>query len=185
MERAQVQASKFLSLVLRHQPDAAGVVLDDAGWCEVKDLLEGCARNGHNITSEELAAVVAQNDKKRFEFSEDRTRIRARQGHSIDVDLNYLPQTPPEILYHGTATRFLDSIRRKGLLRGSRQHVHLSILPQAAFKVGQRHGSPVVIPVKTGEMHRAGILFYFTVNEVWLVESVRPEYLDFDGLLYP
>jgi len=184
MDRAQVQASRFLSLVLRHKPEAAGVILDGAGWCEVRSLLKGCASHGHSISSDELDVIVAENDKKRFEFSEDRRRIRARQGHSIDVDLKYEPQTPPEILYHGTATRFLASIRGSGLIRGSRQYVHLSATAETAFKVGGRHGNPVVIPVRAGGMHRAGILFYLTANEVWLVNAVPSQYLHFDGLLY-
>ena len=184
MDKAQVQVSRFLSLVLRHKPEEAGLNLDDSGWCGVEELLKGCALRGHRISRDELDVIVAENDKKRFEFSVDRRRIRASQGHSIEVDLKYDPKTPPEILYHGTATRFLDLIKQMGLIKGSRQHVHLSILVETASKVGGRHGKPVVIPVRSGDMHRAGIPFYLTPNEVWLVDSVPPEYLRFDDLFF-
>jgi putative RNA 2'-phosphotransferase len=124
-------------------------------------LLKGCPSRGNQISREQLDVIVAENDNKRFEFSVDRRRIRARQGHSIEVDLKYEPRTPPEILYHGIATRFLDPFKQMGLIKGSRQHVHLSILVQTAVKV-----KPVVIPVRAGDMHRAGIPFYLTPNEV-------------------
>jgi putative RNA 2'-phosphotransferase len=149
----------------------------------VEDLLDGCAKKGFVISREELDVLVADNDKKRFQFSEDRTRIRASQGHSIEVDLGYEPQVPPEILYHGTATRFLDSIKRIGFVKGSRHPVHLSALVDTAYKVGLRHGKPVVISVRAGEMCKAGTLFYLTPNGVWLVEAVSPQYLRIDGLL--
>jgi putative RNA 2'-phosphotransferase len=158
--------------------------LDESGWCGVEELLKGCASRGHRVSREQLGVIVAENDKRRFEFSSDGKRIRASQGHSIKVDLKYEPKTPPEILYHGTATRFLDPIKKSGLIKGSRQHVHLSILGETALRVGQRHGKPVVIPVRAGDMHRAGILFYLTPNEVWLVDSAPPHYLAFDDLIF-
>lgn len=120
----------------------------------------------------EWCSISADNDKKRFEFSKDGQRIRASQGHSIEVDLQYESVEPPELLYHGTATRFLDSIKKQGLIRGSRQHVHLSMSASMAWKVGERHGKPVVIPVEAGNMHRAGIPFYQSTNGVWLVDAV-------------
>ncbi len=147
-------------------------------------MLKGCASRGHRISRDELDVIVTENDKKRFEFSGDKKRIRASQGHSVEVDLKYDPKSPPEILYHGTAARFLDSIKQMGLIKGSRQHVHLSILLQTVLKVGERHGRPVVIPVRAGDMYRAGIRFYLTPNEVWLVDEVPPEYLRFDDLLW-
>lgn len=184
MDSSLVKKSRFLSLVLRHKPEAAGVELDQSGWCPVTKLLKGCVAHGHGLSREDLDQIVAENDKKRFEFSPDGSRIRARQGHSLSVDLNYEPKTPPEVLYHGTATRSLDAIRAKGLLKGVRQHVHLSFLVETAFKVGARHGRPVVIPVQAGAMHRAGFEFYFPPNEVWLVDRVPAEYLGFDHLIY-
>ena len=177
MNPTQVRTSRFLSLVLRHKPEEAGLTLDGEGWCSVTDLLKGCASHGHKISREELDEVVAENDKKRFQFSDDGKRIRASQGHSIEVDLKYEPTLPPEYLFHGTATRFLDSIKQQGLIKGSRQHVHLSANLQTAFKVGERHGKPVVLTVLAGDMHRNGIPFYFTPNGVWLVDAVPPEYL--------
>ncbi|MGA8730866.1 MAG: RNA 2'-phosphotransferase, partial [Terracidiphilus sp.] len=96
MDKAQIQASRFLSLVLRHKPEHAGLTLNEAGWCRVDELLKGCASHGHRMSREELAVIVAENDKKRFEFSDDRRKIRARQGHSIEVDLKYQPQIPPD-----------------------------------------------------------------------------------------
>ncbi|UWZ83637.1 RNA 2'-phosphotransferase [Occallatibacter riparius] len=175
----QVRVSKFLSLVLRHQPDAAGVTLDEAGWCAVDALLQGCTSHCYEISRDDLARVVEQNDKKRFQFSEDGARIRAVQGHSLDVDLDYQAQTPPEVLYHGTATRFLDSIKQQGLLKMSRQFVHLSATHETALKVGERHGKPVVLGVRAGEMHRSGTPFYRAANGVWLVDAVPPVYLRF------
>jgi putative RNA 2'-phosphotransferase len=182
MDKDQVRTSRFLSLILRHKPEEVGLILDASGWCRVDDLLRGCATHEHKISREELDIVVAENDKKRFEFSNDGERIRASQGHSIEVDLQYAPKEPPITLYHGTATRFLDSMINLGLIRGSRQHVHLSADVDTAFKVGERHGKPVVVPVRAGEMYEAGTPFYLTPNGVWLVEAVPPQYLCFDDL---
>lgn len=174
-----VRLSKFLSLVLRHDPQRAGLVLDDAGWVAVDDLLVGCARAGVTLTREQLEEIVRSSDKQRFAFSSDGERIRANQGHSVEVKLDYVPQTPPELLFHGTATRFLDSIRERGLVRGGRHHVHLSSDTETARKVGQRHGRPVVLSVRAGDMHRAGHVFLRSANGVWLAESVPVDWLEF------
>jgi putative RNA 2'-phosphotransferase len=182
MNKDQVRTSRFLSLILRHKPEEAGLTLDDSGWCSVDDLLRGCATGGYRISREELYTIVAENDKKRFEFSDDGKRIRASQGHSIEVDLQYTPKQPPAALYHGTAMRFLDSIKKLGLIKGSRQQVHLSADLDTAFKVGERHGKPVVIPVDAREMHTSGIPFYLTPNGVWLVDEVPPQFLRFNDL---
>jgi putative RNA 2'-phosphotransferase len=182
MNDAQVRTSKFLSLVLRHKPEEAGLTLDGGGWCSVADLLKGCAAHGHKISREELDEVAAENDKKRFQFSDDDKRIRASQGHSIEVDLKYEPTLPPEYLFHGTATRFLDSIKQQGLIKGSRQHVHLSWDIDVARTVGARHGKPAVILVDADLMHRDGWEFYLTPNGVWLVDAVPVKYLNFHNL---
>ena len=121
--------------------------------------------------------MVRTSDKQRFAISEDGTRIRANQGHSVPVELGLLPQVPPEQLYHGTATRFLDSIRIQGLLRGDRHHVHLSANADTAVKVGSRHGQPVVLIVHAGDMHHAGHVFFRSDNGVWLVAHVPPAFL--------
>ncbi|MFN8489087.1 MAG: RNA 2'-phosphotransferase [Caldilineaceae bacterium] len=169
--------SKFLSLVLRHQPDKIGITLDKAGWVAVTELLRACQQHGFPITLEELKTVVATSDKQRFAFSEDGTRIRANQGHSVDVELGYQPVTPPAMLYHGTAERFLPSIQQQGLVKGQRHHVHLSADEATAQKVGARHGKPVVLQVQSGLMHRAGCLFYQSENGVWLTAHVPVAYL--------
>lgn len=169
--------SKFLSLVLRHEPEKAGLTLDSAGWVAVDDLLRGLASTGHRITRDELEVVVAQNDKKRFAFSEDGTRIRASQGHSVEVELDYAAATPPEGLFHGTADRFLDSILACGLMKAQRHHVHLSAERATAVKVGGRHGRPVILQVNAGAMHRAGHAFFRSANGVWLTDHVPVQFL--------
>lgn len=172
-----VRVSKFLSLVLRHHPERAGIVLDEAGWVSVDDLLAGCARCGMVLDRRRLEEIVRDSDKQRFALSEDGTRIRASQGHSVQVALGYVPKEPPEELFHGTVDRFLGSIREKGLVRGSRHHVHLSADRATAQKVGQRRGRAVVLRVRAGAMHRDGHAFYVSDNGVWLTDQVPPAYL--------
>jgi putative RNA 2'-phosphotransferase len=174
-----VRTSKFLSLVLRHQPEAIGLTLDDNGWADVDELIRLANESGHVLTRTLLERVVAENDKKRFAFSDDGRRIRASQGHSVAVDLALPPVEPPEVLYHGTATRFLDSIRAGGLHAGSRRHVHLSPDAATATKVGQRHGKPVVLVVRARAMAAAGHQFFLSANGVWLTERVPAEFLVF------
>ncbi len=170
-----VKVSKRLSYVLRHRPDSIGLELADGGWVAVDDLLAALARHGTRLRLEELEIVVANNDKQRFTLLDG--RIRANQGHSVEVDLELEARTPPDSLYHGTATRFLDSITRQGLLRGARQHVHLSADEHTATRVGQRHGKPVVLGVASGLMVAAGHEFFLSANGVWLTEHVPPSYL--------
>ncbi|MFN8443745.1 MAG: RNA 2'-phosphotransferase [Caldilineaceae bacterium] len=172
-----VSTSKFLSLILRHQPETIGLTLDEAGWANVPELIERCNKHGHKLTLALLEEIVGTNEKQRFAFNADKSRIRANQGHSLDVDLQLTPKVPPAILYHGTATRFLDSIKMQGLIPGSRQHVHLSADVETATKVGQRHGKPVVLEVQAGAMHAAGIVFYQSENGVWLTNHVPASYL--------
>ncbi len=174
-----IRTSKFLSLVLRHEPERVGLKLDSAGWVGVTELLEAVNRHGVALTLEQLNHIVATSDKKRFAFSEDGASIRASQGHSIEVDLEYAPQVPPELLYHGTATRFLDSIREKGLQKMERHHVHLSAETAATVQVGARHGKPALLIIRAGEMHRAGHVFYRSANGVWLVDQVPPQFIEF------
>jgi len=176
-DKQRTGISKFLSLVLRHQPEVAGVALDGNGWVGVDDLLRGCATAGRRVTREQLDEVVATNAKKRFEFSEDGTKIRASQGHSVKVDLGYTPAEPPDVLYHGTATRNLDSIRAKGLVKGQRHHVHLSAETDTAISVGTRYGKPIVLHIDARAMRAAGHAFYASTNGVWLVEHVPAEFL--------
>jgi putative RNA 2'-phosphotransferase len=171
--------SKFLSLVLRHNPGLVGITLDPAGWVAVDELLEGCRRKGQPITPEQLREVVRGSDKQRFAFSEDGKRIRANQGHSVPVELGYTPAVPPEVLYHGTAEKYLASIRKGGLEKGKRHHVHLSERRDTAAAVGSRHGKLIMLEVASGPMHRDGIPFFRTPNGVWLTDSVPVQYLKF------
>ncbi len=178
-EKETIRASKFLSLVLRHEPERVGLTLGEAGWVGVEELLQAVNRLGVALTLDDLRHVVATSDKKRFAFSEDGLRIRASQGHSVEVDLQYPPQTPPEILYHGTAARFLDSIRQHGLQKMERHDVHLSAETKLTLQVGGRHGKPVLLTIRAGDMHRAGFIFRCSANGVWLVDNVPPQFIQF------
>jgi putative RNA 2'-phosphotransferase len=151
--------------------------LDYAGWVGVSELLAACQAHNFPVTREELGTVVRENDKKRFALSEDGTRIRASQGHSVEVELGYAPLAPPPSLYHGTAAHLLASIRERGLLKGGRHHVHLSTDAATAAKVGARRGRPHVIEVESGRMHADGYEFYLSDNGVWLTEHVPAKYL--------
>ncbi len=174
-----VSTSKFLSLILRHKPETIGLTLDENGWAEVEELIAKANQHGKHWNRALIERVVAENDKKRFAFSEDGKRIRASQGHSVEVDLALVPQVPPDVLFHGTATRFLDSIKQQGLIPGNRQHVHLSLSRETAVSVGKRHGKVAVLTVQAGEMNRAGHAFYVSENGVWLTERVPVEFLVF------
>ena len=174
-----IRTSKFLSLILRHDPERVGLKLGEAGWVGVDELLQAVNANGVTLTLEQLQHIVATSDKKRYAFSEDGQRIRASQGHSVEVDLQYPPQTPPEILYHGTATRFLEGIRKDGLQRMARHDVHLSAETKVTLQVGGRHGKPVLLTIRAGDMHRAGFVFRRSANGVWLVDHVPPQFIEF------
>ncbi|WP_055585046.1 RNA 2'-phosphotransferase [Streptacidiphilus griseoplanus] len=176
-ERETVRVSRHLSRVLRHDPAAAGITLDAAGWVAVEELLAGLARRGRTLSREQLDHVVATNNKQRFAYSEDGLRIRASQGHSVTVDLGLAPAEPPPVLYHGTASRTLAAVLREGLRPMSRQHVHLSADRETATRVGARHGRPVVLAVDTAGMRAAGHLFRVSANGVWLADAVPPEFL--------
>jgi putative RNA 2'-phosphotransferase len=169
--------SRLLSLALRHDPGALGLTLDAQGYVEVADVLRGLSSRGKTCSREDLDHVVATNDKRRFAYSADGTKIRASQGHSVDVDLGYAPAEPPAVLYHGTAMRNEDSIRSQGILKGQRQHVHLSVDKVTALQVGSRHGTACVMTVDAARMHRDGHRFYLAANGVWLADHVPVTYL--------
>lgn len=172
--------SKFLSLVLRHQPEVIGVTLDDEGWLSVELLISQANQSGKRLTRKLIEEVVANCEKQRFTLSEDGQRIRANQGHSIrSVDLALEPMTPPEVLYHGTVAKFLDSIQQEGLQKRARNHVHLSPDLPTATQVGQRRGKPVILKIRALEMHQSGFQFYLSKNGVWLTEEVPPAFIDF------
>jgi putative RNA 2'-phosphotransferase len=171
------QLSKFMSLVLRHQPEVAGITLDEEGWASVEALLESMQRRGMPVDLDRLRHVVASSDKQRYAFNEEGNKIRANQGHSIPVDLGLEPIAPLPLLYHGSAEEFLSRIRKEGLQRKSRQWVHLSEDPETALRVGKRHGKPLVLQVNSQKMYQDGYPFYRSVNGIWLTERVPPEYL--------
>lgn len=178
-DSVNTRISKFLSLVLRHEPGKIGITLDAAGWVTVDELLQKLGRAGKGISLDTLRTVVATNEKKRFEFSGDGRHIRASQGHSVAVDLEYAEAPPPEILYHGTAARFVEMIREKGLLKMNRHDVHLSAETKMTLQVGARHGQPVLLTIRAGDMHRDGRKFRQSTNGVWLTAGVPPEYIAF------
>lgn len=173
-----VQVSKFLSFVLRHQPEAIGLALDAEGWGSVEGLLTGAARQGRQLSRELIEQVVATNDKKRFELSADGRRIRAVQGHStLSVERQFEPVQPPDVLFHDTASRFVAAISREGLKPGSQHHVHLSADEQTAQAAGLRYGLPVVLVVDAARMHAQGFVFQQAENGVWLTARVPPAFL--------
>jgi putative RNA 2'-phosphotransferase len=172
------ETSKFLSFVLRHEPQAIGLTLDSEGWADIDALINGAARDGRTLDRTLIENVVASSDKKRFSISPDGQSIRAVQGHSTkSVELQFEEKQPPETLYHGTATRFMDSINEQGLIPGSRHHVHLSQETATASAVGQRYGTVVILKVAARQMQEQGFKFYQAENGVWLTERVPAAFL--------
>lgn len=176
-EQHKKKTSKFLSYVLRHHPELINLNLDENGWANVDELITKSNNDSQGFTFEELDEIVETNDKKRFVFNEDKTRIRANQGHSIDINLALISQQPPEFLYHGTAQSNIESILEKGIEKRSRQHVHLSQDKETATKVGMRHGKPIILTVNTEKMFNEGIEFYLSENKVWLTDFVAAKYI--------
>lgn len=170
MQKDLTKISKYLSFILRHKPEAIGLALDDSGWASVDDLIS--RTKDMSLDRSVIALVVETNDKQRFQLDLSGNRIRANQGHSIDVDLKLQPLTPPSILLHGTAERFLSNILKTGLLKQKRHHVHLTESEQVAKAVGSRYGKPILLKVNAGKMHDDGAIFYRSANNVWLVETV-------------
>ena len=173
------ELSRFLSYILRHKPDAIGLSMADTAWVNVQELLDKMNAHDKEITLNILKNIVQQDDKQRYCFNHDQTKIRANQGHSITVDLELTPINPPEFLYHGTATRNLESIRQHGLQKRQRHHVHLSENAETAMKVGARYGKPVILTIQSGEMATAGHSFYVSENRVWLTDEVPPQFISF------
>ncbi len=172
-----VRIGRFLSLILRHKPEVIGITLDEYGWAYVDDILKGFEKEGHAITMEDLIYIVENNNKKRYSFNDDLTKIRANQGHSIKVNIELQKETPPNILYHGTAEKYYNEIINKGILKQTRNHVHLSIDIETALVVGKRHGKPIIFEVDTKQMYKDGVDFYLSKNNVWLVDKVMPKYI--------
>ena len=179
MDKDLVRLSRFLSLVLRHDPGSIGLVLDANGWADVDALLGKARAAGQPLDAERLHRIVAESDKQRFALSPDGLRIRANQGHSVQIDLALTPLAPPDRLFNGPADRNLASIAATGLNPGSRQHVHLSPDAATTTTVGARHGRPVVLEIESGAMHRAGHQFFRSENGVWLTVHVPPSHIRF------
>jgi putative RNA 2'-phosphotransferase len=172
------QLSKFLSLILRHKPETIGITLDEHGWADVEELLKGICQSGRNIDYPTLKRIVAENDKQRFSLSPDGKKIRANQGHSVNVDVELKPMDPPEVLYHGTVEKNKASIEAKWLIKGNRLYVHLSADVETAMKMASRRkGEKLIYEVAAGDMSRDGFKFYLSLNGVWLTESVPNQYL--------
>ncbi len=180
MSRSLTELSKFISLILRHKPSAANIELDEHGWANVDELITGInqvdARN--NIDMEKLEEIVRTDNKQRYSFNEDKTLIRANQGHSIPVDVELQEVEPPEYLWHGTGQKYMESIDNEGLVPKSRLYVHLSGDEETAINVGKRHGKLLMYKVLSGKMQKDGYKFYCSVNGVWLTKTVPVEYLE-------
>lgn len=177
MNKNLKSASKFLSLLLRHQPEKLALNMDDEGWVEIGELVANSASNNVSFTEQMIREIVATSDKQRFAIDRSGKRVRANQGHSIDVNLNLEVVDPPLVLYHGTADRNVESILHDGLIKQSRQHVHLSATIETAKNVGQRHGRPVIFSVDCERMKTGGFAFFKSKNGVWLVDHVPSEFL--------
>lgn len=174
------EISKFVSLILRHKPEVINIKLDEHGWADVNDLIHGICkkRPDFKLDASILADIVKNDSKQRYSFNNDHTKIRANQGHSFDVDLDLKSVMPPEILYHGTAERFTNSIDVEGLRHMSRQYVHLSTDISTALTVGARHGTPVVYEVRAKDMYRTGYTFFLSKNGVWLIDNVPVRFIN-------
>jgi putative RNA 2'-phosphotransferase len=169
--------SVFISLILRHKPEEIGITLDEHGWADVKELLDGINKSGRKIDIETLKEIVKTDNKGRYSFNEDKTKIRANQGHSIKVDIEFKEVEPPNTLYHGTATKSLEGIKYQGIKSMSRLYVHLSKDIETAAQVGSRHGECFILAIDAYRMYRNGIKFYLSENGVWLTEYVDPKYI--------
>ncbi len=175
MEKTRL--SKFIALILRHKPEEIGITLDEHGWASVPLLISGINKSGYEIDMSILEEIVDEDEKQRYSFNSDKTKIRANQGHSVNVDVELKECEPPEQLFHGTGEKFAAAIRKEGLKSKSRLYVHLSNNKETAEKVGSRHGKPHVFFVHSGKMYRAGYKFYLSENGVWLTKYVPPEFL--------
>ena len=174
------KASKFLSLILRHKPETVGLTLSPEGWVDTDKLLAQMGTHGVKLTFEELNYIVETNDKQRFSFNPEKTEIRANQGHSVNIDLGLIALAPPEVLYHGTATRFLVAIEKDGLKKMKRNHVHLTASLDTATLVGRRHGKLALLKIDAYKMNRDGFQFFLSDNGVWLTDNVPFAYIQIE-----
>lgn len=172
-----IKLSKHISRILRHEPEIIGLKLDENGWLNVDELLAGINNEGRYIDKKILDEIVATNNKKRFRYNDDQTKIRANQGHSVQVDVELVKRIPPDVLYHGTAGRFLESIKQTGIKKMKRLYVHLSKDIKTAIDVGKRHGKPIVLVIDTKAMRNDGYQFYYSDNKVWLCDDIDYKYV--------
>ena len=180
--RSGNSTSRFISLILRHKPQVIGITLDEHGWADVKELIDGVNRSeGHYLDQELLEEIVRTDEKQRYSFNEDHSLIRANQGHSIPVDVELEKRTPPDILWHGTGEKYVASIKEGGLLPKTRLYVHLSSDMETAKKVGSRHGKPVVFRVDCRQMEQDGYAFFLSANNIWLAKEVPAAYLTMEN----
>lgn len=181
MDKMFTKKSKFLSLVLRHKPELIDIKLDVAGWVLITDLIKKSKAYGMNISKSDIDEIVAENDKKRFTISENGMKIRAAQGHSVNIDVGYEAQKPPSTLFHGTSVNTLDDIMKDGIKPMSRNHVHLSVDKETAHKVGSRHGKVILLKIDAYAMHQNGVKFFVSDNGVWLTDFVDRKYIEIIG----
>ncbi|NFO98296.1 RNA 2'-phosphotransferase [Clostridium botulinum] len=177
ISKKDMKNSKFMSLILRHKPQEANLILDEYGYANISDLIKGMRDKGYKITIEDVERIVREDNKKRYSFNSDNTKIRANQGHSIRVNLELQSIQPPSVLYHGTSIRFRDNILKEGVKKQSRQYVHLSSDIDTAINVGKRHGSPIIFLINSKEMFEDGYKFYLSENKVWLTDYVPIKYI--------
>ncbi|MBN7573680.1 MULTISPECIES: RNA 2'-phosphotransferase [Clostridium] len=173
-----MRISKFISLILRHKPEEIGLTLDEYGYISTSDLINGLNKKGYKVTISDIERIVAEDGKQRYSFNNDKTKIKANQGHSIKVNLELQAIKPPKVLYHGTATRFMDSICREGIKKQNRQYVHLSADIETATKVGKRHGELVIFKINSEQMNKDGYKFFLSENKVWLTDYVPAKYFE-------
>lgn len=171
------KVSKVMSLVLRHQPESIGVRIDGEGWCNIEELIIGINKKGYKINRDDIERIVKEDNKQRYSFNEDKSKIRANQGHSIPVDLGLKEVKPPDVLYHGTAEHVLAKILASGIKKQSRQYVHLSKDEETALVVGKRHGKPVILKIDSKMMYEDGIMFFISENGIWLTDFVDKKYI--------
>lgn len=177
MNRRLIKISKFLSLILRHKPEIINLKINSEGWANIDELIKKTNDNGLSINYTDVKEIVEKNNKMRFKISNDEKNIRANQGHSININLNLKEKKPPNILYHGTTIKFIESIKENGLVKNKRHHVHLSTDKYSAINVGKRHGKPIVLEIDSKKMYQDGYLFYLSENLIWLTDKVLPKYL--------
>jgi putative RNA 2'-phosphotransferase len=171
--------SKTISYLLRHKPETAGLTLQPGGWVDVQHLIHGINQTTklpRPITLHDIHHIVEIDSKKRYSLKEG--QIRAVQGHSTKVEMEYKPVQPPKYLYHGTVIENLNSIRDTGLKPMTRQHVHLSENYETAVSIAKRHGNKIhILKVDAEKAHENGVKFYKAENGVWLADSVPKTYL--------